>query len=126
MPKKAIAEILFYMHVLVFLIWVGLFLVPLSLWPARITFHFWYITSIIAIELFAGILMIPVKCYFSITCPLSNLMQKARGYPFSDPRNFNHSFVRELFERLHIKLPPGFVGACIFISWIIVIVQYLT
>ena len=119
------AETLFWMHVVIFIGWFGLFWIPLSIWPGRVVFHFWYITFAVGSELLTGLLLMPVMLKYRIVCPLTTWMQHVRGYKISDPKNFDHSFVRELFQRFRVKIPYGFVGALIFISWGGVIIQYL-
>ena len=124
MSMEWFGEILFWMHVVIFIAWFGLFLIPLSIWPGRIAFHFWYITFALTGELLMGLLLMPVMLKYRIVCPLTTWMQLVRGYKISDPRNFDHSFVRELFQRLRINIPYGYIGALIFISWGVVIIQY--
>ena len=119
------AETLFWMHVVIFIGWFGLFWIPLSIWPGRVVFHFWYITFAVASEFLTGLLLMPVMLKYRIVCPLTTWMQYVRGYKISDPKNFEHSFVRELFQRLRVRIHYGYVGALIFISWGWVIIQYL-
>jgi hypothetical protein len=66
----------------------------------------------------------PVMRKYRIVCPLTTWMQLAGGYRISDPNNFDHSFVRELFQRLRVKIPYGYVGSLIFISWSVVVIEY--
>ncbi len=92
-------------------------------WKGCVPFLVYNIGS--AGELLIGLLLMPVMLKYRIVCPLTTWMQLARGYKIGDPKNFDHSFVRELFQRLRVKIPYGYVGALIFISWGVVIIQYL-
>lgn len=124
MNKKIAAEFLFWMHLVLFIVWYALFFVPTSIWPARPAFHFWYIFVQVASELVTGWILMPKMKKFRIVCPLTTIMQNLRGYKFSDPKNFDHSFVREFARRIGVKLPYGLVGALIFASLALVSVQY--
>ena len=42
----------------------------------------------------------PVMLKYRIVCPLTTWMQHVRGYKISDPKNFDHSFVRELIPEI--------------------------
>ena len=100
MHMGCFGKTLFWMHVFIFIVWFGLFWIPLSIWPGRVVFHFWYITVAVASELLTGLLLMPVMLKYRIVCPLRTWMQHVRGYKISDPKNFDHSFVRELIPEI--------------------------
>jgi hypothetical protein len=120
------SEVLFWMHALIFIVWVLLFFIPQSIWPEKITFHLFYIIVMIVAEFLAGLVLMPVMGKFRIVCPLTTLMQQVRGVSFREAANYDHSFVREFAERMHVKVPYGFVGALIFFSLAVVAIQFLT
>jgi hypothetical protein len=68
----------FWMHVVIFIVWFGLFLIPLPIWPGRVGFHFWYITFGGAGELLTGLLLMPVMLKYRIVCPLTDDMDATR------------------------------------------------
>lgn len=99
------ANLLYLSHVVTVLIWIGLFLVPVSLWPDRITFHF-YMTVIIVISQFIwGIMIMPWTRKFRLVCALTTFTQLLRNQKISDPKNYSHSFFKELFGNHGIKIP---------------------
>jgi len=40
-----------------------------------------------------------------MVCLLTTIMQALRGFKVSDARNFEHSFIKELFARARIGMP---------------------
>lgn len=124
MIKKHIAELIFWIHVILFTVWFSLFFVPGSIWPKRVVIHFWYITIFVLSELIMGLVLMKKMKKFRIVCPLTSLMQYLRGYDYGDPSNYDHSFVREFASRFKIKIPYGVVGFFIFLSLGVVVIQY--
>lgn len=125
MSKKALTEVIFWLHLALFIVWYALFFIPSSLWPQRVVFHFWYIALQVLSEVITGLMLMPKMKKFRIVCPLTTLMQSLRGFKPSDPRNYDHSFVREFAKRVGIRIPYGFVGALIFLSLAVVTLQYV-
>jgi hypothetical protein len=122
--RRLIGEVLFWLHAVIFLVWLLLFLVPQSLWSNRVEFHLCYVASMVAAELLTGLVLRPFMSRFRIVCPLTTLMQQVRGVSYRNPANYNHSFVREFAERFNLHLPYGLVGALIFISLGILLAQF--
>lgn len=121
--KKVISYVIFWIHVAIFITWVGLFFVPTSIWPGRVLFHFWFISLFVLSQLITGAVLMKRMHKFRIVCPLTSLMQYLRGYEFDNPKNYDHSFVREFARKFKIKIPYGVVGLFIFLSLWIVILQ---
>ena len=122
---KLISEFLFWLHLIIFIGWFVPFAIPLSTWPARITFHFWYIAIQVASQLLTGLLMMKNMKKFRIVCPLTTIMQKIRGFDYGNKLNFDHSFVREFAKRLRIRIPYGWVAVLIYATFVVVALQYL-
>lgn len=122
--KKAAAEVLFRLHFVLVAVWFGLFLVPTSLWAEKVSFHFWFITTVIALQFLWGFLLMPITKRYRMICPLTTGMQMLRGYPISDERNNNHSFIKEFSERIEKPVPKKAVTISTFVSLGIVAVQY--
>jgi hypothetical protein len=120
-----LAEGIFWLHAIIFVVWIGLFFVPVSFWPQRIHVHFWYVLIMVMSEIVMGLLLMKHMHKFRIVCPLTALMQYIRGYSLTDPKNYDHSFVREFAERFHLSLPKGFVGGLIFTSLGLIILEYI-
>lgn len=100
-----LAQVLFWMHFIVGTIWLGLFLVPTSVWHDKITFHFYLTVAIVAHQFLWGLLIIPYTRKFRMVCVLTTPMQLLRGQKISDPKNYDHSWFREFFKNQGIKIP---------------------
>lgn len=122
--KKAAAEVFFWLHFVLVAVWLGLFLVPASLWAGKVSFHFYFITTTVALQFLWGFVLMPVTKKYRMVCPLTTVMQLLRGYPVSDERNNNHSCIKEFFDRLGMKVPKKAVTLLTFISLGIVTIQY--
>ncbi len=118
-------SLIFYVHLILVLIWFGLFFVPASFWPKIIEFHFWYITIILISQLIWGIVLYPKIKQITFICPFTTLMQSLRGYPLTDKKNYNHSFIAELFSKLKIKMSFSLVNVILLLSYGIVSVQFI-
>ena len=112
------------MHFVLVTVWFGLFLVPTSLWSWKVSFHFFFVTTAVALQFLWGFVLMPVTKKYRMICPLTTPMQILRGYPISDERNNNHSCIKEFFERLGMKVPKKAVTASTFISLGAVTAQY--
>jgi len=123
MPK--LSDVLFDVHIIIFLVWFGLFLIPASLWPGRLAFHFWYVGIMVVSQIITGLILMKKMKKFRIVCPLTSLMQYSRGYTFSDKKNYDHSFVREFLHRYGLRIPRGTIGVLIFLSLALLIWQYV-
>lgn len=124
MNKKWWIEIVFWIHLPIVILWFGLFAIPLSLWPSRITFHFWFIISIMVVQYLWGFSIYPQTKKIDNICPLTSLMQFLRGYPLNNKKNYEHSFIAELFERLNIRISYKAVSYLLLITLAIVAIQY--
>lgn len=128
-PKKSssqLGRIIFAFHLVVVAFWLGLFFVPTSLWKDRVVFHFYFTVFIVTHQFVWGALIWPWTKKFNFPCFLTSIMQLARGYKLSDPRNYNHSFISEGFKNLGIKVSMNVVTALTFVILIINIYQYFT
>lgn len=122
--KNVFIELVFWLHLPIVVLWFGLFAVPTSLWHERVLFHFWYIVGIMGLQFFWGLMLFRYTHKIDIICPITSLMQWLRGYPLSSRKNYGHSFIAELFERLKIKVSYVFVNYLLLVTLIIVTVQY--
>jgi len=122
--KTFLTEIIFWLHLPIVIIWFGAFFIPLSLWPERIKFHFWFISIILIVQLLWGAMLYSKIKRVDFICPQTTLMQSLRGYPVESEKNFNHSFIAELMEKLHIKISFRWVNILLIVTFIIVSIQY--
>jgi hypothetical protein len=117
-------NIIWLMHLLIIIIWFGLFLIPLSVFPQRIAFHFWYMAILIASQfLWGGILYSKTKD-FQMICPITTPMQSLRGYKIQDKRNYKHSYIAEFLSKFRINISFKTVNYLLWITFAIVIIQY--
>lgn len=120
----AAAEAFFWTHFVLVAVWFGLFAVPTSLWHGKVTFHFWFITTLIALQFLWGLALMPLTKKYHMVCPLTTAMQLLRGYPVADERNNNHSCIKEFSERIGMPVPKKAVSLSTFASLAAVTVQY--
>ena len=120
--KNVIAKIIFWLHQPIIILWFGLFLVPKSFWPGKVTFHFWFIIGIMVIQLIWALLIFRK---FDIICPLTTYMQWLRGYPLKNRKNYDHSFIAETLDKLKVKINYRGVNIVLIVTLILVIVQFV-
>ncbi len=118
-------QLIFWLHLPIVVLWFGLFLMPSSLWPGRITFHFWFIISIITVQFFWGLVYFPITRKIDIICPLTTLMQSLRGFPFRSRENYGHSFIAELLGKLRLKVSYRWVNGLLIVTLILIVVEYV-
>ncbi len=122
--KLFLADFLFWIHFIVGSIWLGLFLAPSSLWPDKITFHFYLTVAIVGHQFLWGLLIMPWTRKFRMVCVLTTPMQLLRGQKISDPKNYSHSFLKELVGKNGIKIPHAFSTLLTFSALGLIIYQY--
>ncbi len=117
---------LFWAHALIVLFFIAPFFIPLSIWPKRVEFHFYYVIFTFASEILWGVFMIRhTQKRLNMICPVTSLMQKMRGISLSSPENYKHSFVVEFFERYKLPMSMKLVNIIILISVLILFFQFL-
>ena len=114
-------ELVFWLHFPIIVLWFGLFLIPTYFWPGRVVFHFWFIFSIMFIQLIWGLFL---RRKFDIICPLTTLMQYLRGYSIKEKKNYGYSYIAELLERLGMKISYKFVNFILLITLFLVSCLY--
>jgi len=119
--NKILIEFLFWLHLPIVIIWFGLFIVPKSIFPSRVIFHFWYIAGIMLIQFIWSLI---VFRRINIICPLTTWIQYLRGFSLQNKNNFNHSFIAELLQRLKLEVDSKFVSILLIITLIIVSIQF--
>ena len=122
--RNFFAEFFFWLHLVIVFVWLILFAVPTSWWPGRIAFHFYYSVVIVAHQFIWGAIITPWTKKYHMACLLTTIMQVLRGIKISDPRNYKHSFVKELFARAGIRIPIVVVTILTLSIFVAVTVQY--
>ena len=122
--KNFLIEVIFWSHLVIVLLWFGLFLIPTSFWQNKVTFHFWFIIIITTVQLLWGLALYRYTKKIDIICPLTSLMQWMRGFSLKTKENFGHSFIAEILERLGVKVSYNTINILLLISIIVVSVQY--
>jgi hypothetical protein len=108
------ADVLFWLHFIIGCLWIGLFLVPSSIWHDRITFHFYLTIIIVAHQFLWGLFLMLWTKKFRMVCILTTPMQLLRGQKISDPKNYEHSWFKELIGKQGIKIPHALSTALTF------------
>lgn len=121
---KKLESIVFWLHFPIVLILFGMFLIPNFIWNKSITFHFWYVITIIITQITWGLIIINKTKRIDIVCPLTTLMQSIRGYKIEDKRNYDHSYIAELLEKLGFKVKYKTINFVIISTVVITTVQY--
>lgn len=120
--ETLVTKIIFWLHLPIVLVLFGLFFVPKAIWPGKVVFHFWYFVGIILVQF---VWSVGVFRKFDIICPLTTLLQWLRGYPLKSKKNYGHSFIAELLERLKIRVSYRWVNGLLLVSLVVVVVQYV-
>ncbi len=67
------ADLIWYAHFAIVILAVALFFIPESVWQNRVAFHFYYLWSVIALQIVTGIIYLPKTKKFHFICPLTAL-----------------------------------------------------
>ncbi|MDP2637990.1 MAG: hypothetical protein Q8P26_02935 [Candidatus Levybacteria bacterium] len=119
------ANIIFWMHFIIGSIWLGLFLVPSSMWHDKITFHFYFTILLVTHQFLWGWFLMRWTRKFRMVCVLTTPMQILRGEKISDPKNYDHSFLNEIMGKNGFKVPHAFSTLLTFSALGLIIYQYL-
>ena len=115
----------YWVHIFFILSVILIFFIPLSVWPDKLAFHFWYMLRIIGSEVLWGLVMFPKTKKFNLICPLTTIMQHARGFPLDNARNYKHSFIAELLESAGMKVSFGAVSLFLLVLLGIITLRYV-
>lgn len=119
-----LANLLFWLHAAIVFVWLGLFLVPTSVWHDRITYHFYLNVAIIGHQFIWGAMIMPWTKKYRMVCILTTPMQFLRGQKISDPKNYDHSFFKELAGKNGIHIPHRTSTLITFSAFILSLIQY--
>lgn len=123
--KKALIEFIFWSHLVILILWFGLFLVPSSLWGGKIAFHFWFIAILTLVQFLWGAFFYEYNKKIDIICPLTTWMQYLRGFPLKSKENLKHSFIAEILKRMKINVSYKFVSYLLLVTFFVVSLQYI-
>ena len=123
--RRILIELIYWLHLIIIIIWFGLFFIPPCLWIGKIPFHFWFITIIAGIQFLWGAFMMPYTKKIDIICPLTSIMQVLRGFPLKSTENLGHSFIVEIMSRFNVKISYKTVNLIFLLTIIIVSIQYI-
>ena len=122
--KEWLISTIYWIHLPFVLIWIGLFFVPSSAWGYKISFHFWYAISLTVIQFLWGLCIFSYTKKIGIICPLTSLMQYLRGYTLNSPKNYSHTYVAEVSNRLSVKINDKAVNILTLVTLGVIILQY--
>lgn len=124
--RLILADIVFWIHFSAITLWFGLFLIPTSVWPDRITFHFYYTLIIVGHQIIWGLIILPWAKQFRMVCFLTTFSQLLNKENISDPRNYDHRVPKKFSFNHNIKISHTFSTILTFICASIVVFQYLS
>ena len=123
--RKVVSEITLWLHLLIVLILFLMFFIPTSIWSERPLVHFYVMALIILSDLIFGVIYYIYKNYFTLVCPLTLIMQRIRGYKFSDEKNYKYSFVKEVGGRLGFKFNRLFALFLLIFIFVLTLINYI-
>ena len=123
--RKLVSEITLWLHLLIVLILFLMFFIPTSIWSERPLVHFYVMALIILSDLIFGVIYYIYKNYFTLVCPLTLIMQRIRGYKFSDEKNYKYSFVKEVGGRLGFKVNRLFALFLLIFIFVLTLINYI-
>lgn len=125
--RYVLGEVIFWLHLPIVLLWLGLFFVPERLVPGKTVFHFWFIIGVFSAQVLWGLVMLSIRKRFGAgVCPLTTLNQWVRGFSITDERNYDHTFIQEFLERVHIRLAPLVTYSILFGTLALITIQYFS
>jgi hypothetical protein len=119
-----LSEVLFYLHIPLFMFWLLPFFIPVSLWPSRVPIHTVYIVFLYVLQHAFGAWYYPKTKRFTSLCPVTLLMQHLRGHGWYDKETYQHSFVAEFLNRCGIPSSKGQVNTLSHVTFVLVLLQY--
>ncbi|MFA5355314.1 MAG: hypothetical protein WC302_01055 [Candidatus Paceibacterota bacterium] len=102
--RKVLGETVFFFHIIFGIFWYSLFLVPETVFPDRVSFHFYLSLLVVFHQFVWGFLIWPWTRKYRMVCILTTITQALKGESLSDPKNYDHSFSRELFGKMGIRI----------------------
>ncbi len=127
--KSLLADVVFIIHFIIFLLFPVLFFIPSRVWPWRIEFHFYFAVSLCVLFYVWGLIWtLKLRDKVYKICMLDTCMQWLRGYSLFDKNNYEHSFVVEVFERFALKnvrpsVIPWMLLMCIVLTAILYVLK---
>ena len=103
--KNLLAKTILLFHVVIVAFWLSLLLVPENLFPGKISFQFYLSLLIVGHQFLWGFVILPWTEKYRMVCFLTTITQLIRGEKISDPKNYDHSFTREILKLVGIDIP---------------------
>ena len=122
--RRIITDFFCLSHLGVGFCWFGLFFLPLSWWPDKISFQFFFTITIIGHQFIWGGFIKLRTGKFRPTCFLTTMTQRLRGFAISNPQNYDYSFTKEIFNKIGIPLPQKAIPALAFAIFTVATIQY--
>jgi len=124
--RNLFSRVIFLFHATFVAFWCGLFLIPESLFPNKVAFHF-YLTMVVVLHQFCwGFLIMPWTGKYRMVCILTTLTQLLRGQKVSDPNNYDHHFTQEAFLKIGINIPHKASALITFFILFLVTIRYFS
>lgn len=123
MSNKLKLRVLHTIHATICVFWFALFFIPLTWWPTRFVFQFWWAMFVVVSELIWSQYAFGKATL--LICPLTTWTQELRGFSREKKENHEHSYFTELFNFFGIKISSKTIGIILKITFVIIILQYI-
>lgn len=123
--RDLFCKLIFWLHSLFIIFWCGLFFVPISWWPGKISFHFFLSLGVVLQQFSWGFLIMPWTKKYRMVCFLTTFTQLLRGQKISDPKNYEHSFVKESLNIVGLKVSHRFATILTFTILVVTTIRYV-
>lgn len=115
------ANFIWYIHLAIVLIALGLFFIPLNYLPNKIIWHFYFLWSIIFFQITAGLIYLNKTKSFQFVCPLTAIEKHlVKKHPH---KHVGESCIGD-FCAERIGLPKWISTICVIIALTLVTLQY--
>ena len=122
--RTLLGKTLFFFHAVFVAFWYGLFFVPESIFPNRVSFQFYLTLAVIFHQFVWGFLIMPWTGKYRMVCILTTINQIIRGQKVSDPKNYDHSFPQEVFRSFGVYISHRTTTFITLFTLIVVSIEY--
>jgi len=102
--KKFFANLIVSFHLLIIIVWCGLFFVPQYWFSNKVSFHFYLTLIIIGHQFVWGAFLTLWTGKYRMACILTTLTQILKGKKISDIKSYDYSFTQEIFKKMNLPI----------------------
>ncbi|EKD24595.1 MAG: hypothetical protein ACD_80C00194G0014 [uncultured bacterium (gcode 4)] len=125
---KILIDSIFFLHFTIIMLRFGLFFVSSKIWPEKINYYFRFGLILVGSQFLWALIIFKRR---DMICPLTTLAQYMRWHEIQDKKNYEHSFMAELLQKLRIKTDSptaNFIqkNILLLLTGIIIILKYFS